>query len=719
MSHHVWSDRTAFIREPQAAAEVLRVLDIPRLDTYHNAVAQATGVDLSALQRLTRNTLMEMPPEDHLKVRRVIAPFFSRAGMAGWRDLVRHASEEVAESLEAIDEPDLVRDYCVPLFLRTIPEIIGLDLPQETAYFDAVVTAQRLTEPYLSVSALKSLNAAVALLADCFTQPRDDDPEGRPKTLRAYLHERQADLPDRLDPDFFVLGMLVGSNTITQSLAFACHGLLSGPPEDWAAAAIPGSAQIAPQRLLGLYQSTRTLVRVAPSPVEAGGCPYSAGETAVVDIVDANTCLRAQTGNPTAHMSFGSGAHKCPGAFLSETILDIAIPVLARRYPDMILEPERCRFVQTPMMQAPIAMPCTLRQDSRRKSARLCDIRDLPSAGQVLRDDATFAPPPMESHLRVLAQESGQDFDTAVLVARNAMFFMEGPRHTALRAALARDFDAAMLAEWAPRIDTAIDQALDGLVQAKKPDLVAGFSEPLRLNGVAPVLGVHSPDRARFDAVAPGLQEVLEPWLSMRHLTRVQACFAEALSLMQDPAPNETPRSLLAALLANPPEDFSPDDLRAVVLVLYGASFNLSHTLANIVLWILSRPAEERQNARDPAWIDDNLEALIARYSGPKYIYRQARADRRVGDLHLRMGDTARLAVHALNRGCPAGAGHLSFGKGLHRCVGARLSREIIRKAIPALFTRFPGLAPLAQAHRYHAMSQTVALSTLPCALTS
>ncbi|PWE30794.1 hypothetical protein C4N9_03285 [Pararhodobacter marinus] len=721
MSRHVWSDPAGFVRDPQSAAEVLRVLDLPRLDTYHEAVARASGLDLSALHRLSRNTLVAMTGDDHLRTRRVIAPFFSRAGLAPWRDAVEQASHAAAETLATAPKPDLVRDFSAPLFLRTMPAILGLDLPQDAAHFDAVETVQRLTEPYLSVPALRALDSAVRqLLPTC--PPPGSDADGNeegPQSLLAYLRMRQADLPAWLEPEYFVLGILAGSNSATQSLSFALHGLLTGPAEDWAAAAAPGWAGTAPQRLLGLYQSTRTLVRVASEPATAGGCPYAAGQTAVVDIVDANSCLRARSGNPAAHMTFGSGPHKCPGAFLSEQVFETAIPVLARRFPDLTLEPERCRFVLTPMMQAPTALPCTPRQVSQRRSARLCDIRDMPSAKRILRDDAVFAPPPMERHLALLADKSGRDFGTAIRIARNAMFFMEGPRHTALRAALARDFDAAMLARWMPRIDAAIARALDALAQAAKPDLVTGFSDPLRPEAVRAVLGIHIEDPERFEALAPGLQEVLEPWLSLRDLTRVQGCFADALSLMRDPVPGDGPRPLLTSLLADPPEGFTPDDLRAVVLVLYGASFNLSHTLANIALWLLSRPAEERRQASDPAWMDAHLEALIARGSGPKYIYRQVRADLRLGDLDLKAGDTARLVVHGLNRACPAGAGHVSFGKGLHRCVGARLSREIIRKAIPALFTRFPGLAPVGQAQRYHPMSQTVALSALPCALTS
>ena len=536
-----------------------------------------------------------------------------------------------------------------------------------------------------------------------------------PESLLACLRRRRGDLPDGLEPEYFVVGLLAGSNSATQSLAFALHGLLSGPAQLWADAGGPAWGAQETQKLLGLYQSTRTLVRVANEATDVAGCPYHKGQSAVVDIVAANACLRADRGTRQSHMSFGSGAHRCPGVFLSEMLIETAIPVLARTFPDITLKTDECRFVVTPMMQAPTALPCTLDKTSRRVSARLCDIRDMGSAHRILKDNDAFAPPPLESHLTLLSQASGEDLDQATRIARNALFFMDGARHEALKQVLMRFLGAAHLQPWRGVVDAALDKALQELSAMARPDLVSGYSDPLRRSVMTRILGISCRDQARFDAIAPQLQDVLEPWLSMRKLRRVQAVFTEALSLMQLPAASDGPPSLLEHLVADAPAGFDEADLKAVVLVLYGASFNLSHTLSNALLSILSRPPEDRSAASGQAWVEANIDELIARCSGPKFIYRVARTDLSLGDLAMKAGDTARLNVHVLNRQSPAGKGHVSFGKGLHRCVGATLSVMVLKAAIPAIFRRFPNLALDVQAHRYHPMSETVALSTLPC----
>lgn len=714
MSRHVWSDPDSFVKTPAMAVAVLRDLDLPRIDRYLDEIAERGGVDLDALRRLSANTLVAMSGEAHLRVRRVIAPFFSQSGLAPWRPMMEEACRSVCEELKNASDPDLVRDVTIPLFLKVMPRILGLDLPPTPEHFQAAETAQRLTEPYLSLPTLRALNQAARLLVS--TCPQTGAGEGSaPESLLACLRRRRGDLPDGLEPEYFVVGLLAGSNSATQSLAFALHGLLSGPAQLWADAGGPAWGAQETQRLLGLYQSTRTLVRVANEATDVAGCPYHKGQSAVVDIVAANACLRAERGTRQSHMSFGSGAHRCPGVFLSEMLIETAIPVLARTFPDITLKTDECRFVVTPMMQAPTALPCTLDKTSRRVSARLCDIRDMGSAHRILRDNDAFAPPPMESHLTLLSQASGEDLDQATRIARNALFFMDGARHEALKQVLMRFLGAAQLQPWRSVVDAALDKALQELSAMARPDLVSGYSDPLRRSVMTRILGISCRDQARFDAIAPQLQDVLEPWLSMRKLRRVQAVFTEALSLMQLPAASDGPPSLLEHLVADAPAGFDEADLKAVVLVLYGASFNLSHTLSNALLSILSRPPEDRSAASGQAWVEANIDELIARCSGPKFIYRVARTELSLGDLAMKAGDTARLNVHVLNRQSPAGKGHASFGKGLHRCVGATLSVMVLKAAIPAIFRRFPNLALDVQAHRYHPMSETVALSTLPC----
>ncbi len=708
MSRNIWSDPSRFVTAPKQAATVLRDMEMPRIDRYLDAVAERGEIDLDALRKLSANTLLAMDDPDHLRLRRLIAPFFSRSGLSRWQPVIEDACDRACDVLADARHPDLVRDFTAPLFMKVMPKILGVAVTAEDDFFAAVETAQRLTEPYLPVATLKALNAAIAyLLATCRTR---NDADGI--SLLDQLRSQQKALPPGQSPEHVVVGLLAGSNSATQSLAFALHGLLSDRVAIWQRAGSADWTVADSHALLGRYQSTRTLVRTAP---QGAGCPHHAGQGVVVDVVAVNDRMRAESGTGAAHLSFGSGPHKCPGLFLSELLFQIALPKLARRFPHLTLKQDACQFVVTPMMQAPIALPCLVQARSQRASARLVAISDRASARHILKDDDGFAAPPMAAHLAALSEASGRDFAPAMQIARNALFFLDGARHSALKEPLQSTLGHQQLAPWTDMVDATITELLDGLRQQPQVDLVREFSDPLRQRVMMRILGIETRDDARFHALAPRFQDVLKPWLSLQALETVQQAFAEALSLMSLPSTPGTPVSVLEALRTDPPAASDTDDLKAAVLVLYGASFNTSHTLSNAAHWLLCCPEKIRRRAARDGGIEDMLEDVIARACAPKYIYRQAQHDMALGGLDIRAGDTARLDLRILNRRAAGGPGHMAFGQGQHRCIGSALSRLILSRALPELLRRLPDLRLCAQQHRYLNMSQTSALASLPC----
>ncbi len=714
MSGSFWADPDGFIDDPAEAAAALRLLEVPRIDHYLQALSARGGIELPDLTHLSTNTLVALTGDAHLATRRVLAPFFSRRGLANWEEVFAAAVGRALDRLGAARNPDLVADFSTPLFLGVMPKVLGISDGMGPEHFEAVQTVQRISEPYLSLATLKRLDGAVRTLVDACPAPATavvgDGPEG----LLGYLDRHRERLPAGLDTRYLVVGLLAGANSATQSLGFALYGMLTSVRAEWADAATPGWAEREMNRILSLYPTTRTLVRVAAEDAGVAACPHHRSQGRVVDIVGVNARLReASAGVP--YLSFGSGAHKCPGVELSAMLFERAIPALAKRFPELLLYKDACRFVRTPMMQAPVALPCDLGGGNRRTSSRMCDIREMHTARRIVGDNANFSPPRMEAHLAALAERGGRNLSTAISIARNAMFFMDGARHLALRGAIADRLGSNRLAAWEPVIDAAISRVLDDLARHPAPDLVGGFADRLRAEAVSRILGIAPRDPERFEELAPGLQDVLAPWLSLRELERVQGIFGEALSQMQSVPPSPGPKSLLQALLASPPEDFGEDDLKAATLVLYGATFTFSHTFANILHWILTRPPEARIGADTPAWIDSRLEQVISLCAAPKYIYRMARRPLTVDGLPMQTGDTTRLSLLNINRG--VAAGHLAFGHGLHRCVGASLSRLLIRRAVPALFARFPDISLVAQGQIYFPMSQTVALRALPCRL--
>ncbi|MDJ0933061.1 hypothetical protein [Breoghania sp.] len=426
--------------------------------------------------------------------------------------------------------------------------------------------------------------------------------------------------------------------------------------------------------------------------------------------------MRARTGDQSAHMSFGAGVHKCVGEPLGRAFLDEVLPRLADAFPDLAFLKDGVEPHLTSILQCPTTLPCVLDATNRRLNARMVEIRSKADARAIVNDDETWMPPTMVEHLEALQEKSGHDLSTAIAVARNAPFFLSGPRHETIRPMVMEHLGGNRISAWHAHWEDAASAASRRLEGRAKLDLVADFTDPLFKAAVKSVLGIAARDHERFDALAPKIQEVLHPWLPMRDLLRIQDVMADLLGLMDLPELGaDTPLRLLNAIRSETPEGFDERALKSLVLVLYGASFNVRHTLANVLYHILLLLPEEWRFVRTRAEFEKRLDGLIAQCAATKYIYHIARTPVQVGNETLEAGTTARLQLLSINRHEPVG--HLAFGHGLHRCLGAAMSRQILRTAIPALFSRHPDIALDPHRHHYLKMSQTIAFDLLPCLL--
>ena len=711
----IWKDTDDLISEPDLVAELMRAPNFSngQLNLYLEELTKRSGQSFPHLARLARYGLVFQKGHEHLETRRAIAPFFTVKAIATWEPVADRAIHRAVERLKAADEPDLIRDFCAPAFLEFFQQFVGCNPGDEDRLLELINMAVQASTPMLSLRVLKQIEQAFAELRGAFPAGTD----APPGSFLAFLDGIPPLQIDDWQPVDLALSVLVGGATLPQSTGFILYRLLLDDLATWHSVAAPGWAEQSFDELVALYPSGRTLVRIAEAPTVVKGCPYHTSDAARLDTSEANYgILKRDGGSAKKHLSFGYGAHKCPGTALSRMFIGRAIPALAKAFPGLALQRNKVLFHRTKLVQHPLTLPCILNNRSVRKNTRLVEICDLHEARAIVNDDSTWAPPQMEPYLKALSARSGRDTDTALKIARNAMFFMSGPRHAEIRLAAANSLGGNRLRDWQPLIEAEVEVALDQLAQTERPDLINQFAEPLFRQIAQPILGINSLDQARFDAVAPVLQDVLEPWLPLRELDRMQDVFAELLEILAPPRTEGLPAvPLLVHLAGCDLKSFDETDLKSFVLVLYGASFNLSHTLGNILHHLLTLPPSRRVNAGNSAWITQELEGLISLCASPKYIYRMARKPASVGDIAIAANETLRLQLLQINRG--TGTGHLAFGHGLHRCIGAALTKQVLRAAIPAFFARFPDARLRGQNREYHGMSQTVALASLPCRL--
>ena len=160
--------------------------------------------------------------------------------------------------------------------------------------------------------------------------------------------------------------------------------------------------------------------------------------------------------------------------------------------------------------------------------------------------------------------------------------------------------------------------------------------------------------------------------------------------------------TLLAAESAG--DRLTEDELVSTVVLLLNAGHEATmHAIGNAVKALLEAPPEIRTalfDGRCPALVDELL-----RFDAPLHMFtRYALVDTEFAGVALRQGDQVGLllgaanrdparfpAPHTLNLGRDPNP-HVSFGAGIHFCIGSPLARLELEVALPILFERLPGL---------------------------
>lgn len=286
---------------------------------------------------------------------------------------------------------------------------------------------------------------------------------------------------------------------------------------------------------------------------------------------------------------------------------------------------------------------------------------------------------------------------------------MDPPDHTRLRRLVSKAFTARRVARLRPAIQEIIDSLLDDMVATGSPaDLAAAVAWPLPVTVMCDLLGVPATDQDRF-----------------RHWTEM------TLALGADSRPDEISgardhlNSYLASLVdrrrAHPTDDLlsalvgARDDgdrlseeelIRLAVTLLISGHETTANQIGNAVFVLLSEGRWQQLVSGGPDLVPRAVEELL-RYiplGASVDFARIATEDLELGGQHIQAGEAVLVEFYAANHDQRAFAdpdrldllrennSHLTFGHGVHHCLGAQLARSEMQVAITALVTRFPTL---------------------------
>ena len=294
-----------------------------------------------------------------------------------------------------------------------------------------------------------------------------------------------------------------------------------------------------------------------------------------------------------------------------------------------------------------------------------------------------------------------------------SMLDRDPPDHTRLRKLVSRAFTPRRIAALRDRIQELVDAKLDKAAADGGMDLVADLAFPLPFDVISEMLGLPDTDRDQIrewsGVVVRGLEPVADPDL-LRAIEAAGENLADLVSdLVEWKRSNPDDRILTHLIEAEEGGDLlSDEELVGQVLLLFIAGHETTvNLIGNGTLALLRNPDQLALLRDEPELIGNAVEEFL-RYDAPVQMTRRIT----VGDIEvegrkIESGSFTVLALASANRdeahfGPTAAAldlrraqasEHLSFGGGVHYCLGAALARMEAQVAIGSLVTRFPGLA--------------------------
>jgi unspecific monooxygenase len=305
---------------------------------------------------------------------------------------------------------------------------------------------------------------------------------------------------------------------------------------------------------------------------------------------------------------------------------------------------------------------------------------------------------------------------------KHSLLELEPPNHTRIRGLLVRAFTNRRIAELEPQIE-ALANDLVANFDNEEIDLLPAFCEKIPIIIIARLLGV--PENMAHQMLAWS-HDMVAMYQARRDRAiedaAVQAtqAFSAFIREYVDARRNDPRDDLITNLIAanDEGERLSTDELVTTCILLLNAGHEATvHSFANCIRAVLLSGTPPKQTFSTPQKTIAMVEETL-RFDPPLHMFtRYAMQNFSAFDHEFKAGDVVGLMLAGANRDPHkfadagnldterGGIGNLSFGAGLHFCIGTPLAKLEMAVALPILFARFPNIKltePTIYADRYH-----------------
>lgn len=297
----------------------------------------------------------------------------------------------------------------------------------------------------------------------------------------------------------------------------------------------------------------------------------------------------------------------------------------------------------------------------------------------------------------------GPDFDvmshSAFRWLSDIFVMQDPPKHTRLRGLVTGALTAKRIEAMRPRIQALTDQLLDSVIPNGGMELIQDFAYKVPTLVMCDMLGIR--DDEYSDALLKDLTQAIADSfivfetrplppetlaLADRQMDFLVEYFTDLLDRRR-----KNPQDDLATALANARDgnsQLSPEEINTVIIGLFGAGFETTAHMIGNGIYLLHRYKDQWERLkREPGLAVNTVEEVLRYESSIQFTFRAALEDTELAGETIRAGERVILLIAAANRDpemfqdpdtfdiARKDVRPLTFGGGIHYCVGAQLAR--------------------------------------------
>ena len=346
----IWSENLDMWLAPtyQAASAVLRN---PQLGRIYQP--RLPAIDWEIFNWLHSDSILDSEPPKHTRLRSLVTKTFTRGRIEAMRPAIENICAELlehtAQQVQERGQFDLLADYAEPLPVLVIAKLLGVPAQMSAelrSWSQAIVKMYEVgptaAEEADALSACAQFSEYISTLA----RERKRKPADDLITALVQAQESGEKLSEHELIAMCVLLLNAGHEASVNGFGNGFVSLFQHPDQLRELAQDPdGLASSALEEMLRFDSPLHMFDRTATADTEIAGVTISTGQKVAALLGSANRdeqqFVKAATFNihrtPNSHIAFGAGIHFCVGAPLARLEMNISLPLLLKKYPDLKL----------------------------------------------------------------------------------------------------------------------------------------------------------------------------------------------------------------------------------------------------------------------------------------------------------------------------------------------------------------------------------------------